>query len=242
MHYVVVDLEATVRKYKGQPIFITEIGAIKLNSNLKLVSKFHSFVKPTDKNYVADIVLDDKLLASKKDLKNSRNINIVIDRFKRWIYDEEYILIFWSYADLDILIGQYQNRKFDLSWLKNYCDLQSSFSDYIKSPNQVSLKKAIKYIKADFIGEHHNALNDAYNTAKILVYLLEKSAMIKFNLNPFERISSPLYKKCSLCKEVKHHTKFKRLKGKPQARCRVCMKARIEENRARREPSNETIQ
>jgi len=232
MHFIIVDLEATIQKYKDEPVYLTEIGAIKMNSSGELVGKFHSYIRPTNKRYVTNVKIDNKITTKKEDLEKASEIKIVMGRFKKWIHNKNYVLVFWSYSDLYLLIKQYSNRQFDISWLKNYCDLQMSFTNHFKEVQPISLNKAMNYVDHGFIGKNHNALNDAYNTAKILRFLFNKSAKVSFDHNPFEKLICPLYKECSKCNEVKYYKDFAKSKGKIK---KVCWKCLDEKNRIRRE-------
>lgn len=222
MYYIIIDLEATIQKHPDAPLYLTEIGAIKLNIHGKVVNRFHSFIRPTDPKYIKDIHVNGKIFTKKEDMINASIVDVVMDRFKKWIHDKDYVLIFWSYSDLELLLSQYKTRRYDVTWIKNYCDLQKVFMDHINTTNQISLKKAIELTNLRFIGTRHNALDDAYNTTKILLWLIEQSAKITFDHNPYEKLSKPLYKKCSKCEQMLYHKKFTRYKGKLQARCNAC--------------------
>ncbi|PJO43399.1 3'-5' exonuclease [Lysinibacillus xylanilyticus] len=235
MHFIVVDLEATIQRYKDEPVYLTEIGAIKMNSYGELVSRFHSYIKPSNKRYLADVKINNRVTTKKEDLKNAQDIKIVMGKFKKWIYDKDYILVFWSYSDLYLLMKQYINRQFDISWLKNYCDLQLSFTKYIGELQPISLNKAMNMVDHGFIGKNHNALNDAYNTAKILRFLFDKSAKVNFDHNPFERLICHLYKECSKCKKIQYYMDFTMSKGKIKNICSQCSAEKKQMKRERRE-------
>lgn len=235
MHFIVIDLEATVQRYKDEPVYLTEIGAIRINSSGELVGKFHAYIKPTYKKYVADVKINNRVTTKKDDLEKAQEIKIVMGKFKKWIHDNDYVLVFWSYSDLYLIMKQYINRQFDISWLKNYCDLQMSFTNYIGELQPISLNKAMNYVDRGFIGKNHNAYNDAYNTAKILRYLFDKSAKVKFDHNPFEKLICHLYKGCSKCKEIKYYKDFTMSKGKIKNICCHCTAEKKQLRRERKE-------
>lgn len=135
MHFIVIDVEATLRRYRDEPVYLTEIGAIKINSTGKLVSKFHSYIKPTNKRYIKDVKINNKITTRKDDLKDAQEVKIVMGKFKKWIASGDYVLVFWSYSDLYLIMNQFINSQFDLSWLKNYCDLQENFTVFINETN-----------------------------------------------------------------------------------------------------------
>ncbi|MFJ7982270.1 hypothetical protein ACIQ1D_18590 [Lysinibacillus xylanilyticus] len=81
-----------------------------MNSYGELVSRFHSYIKPSNKRYLADVKINNRVTTKKEDLKNAQDIKIVMGKFKKWIYDKDYILVFWSHSDLYLLMKQYINR------------------------------------------------------------------------------------------------------------------------------------
>ena len=233
MHFIVIDLEATVKRNRDEPVYLTEIGAIKINSSGNLVSKFHSYIKPTNNRYIKDVKIDNKITTRKADLKNAQEVKIVMGKFQKWISKGDYVLVFWSYSDLYLLMNQFLNRRFDLSWLKNYCDLQENFTAFINEKNPISLKRAIDYVDLGFVGEQHNALNDAYNTARILNFLFNKSAYIKFDQNPFDKLICHLYKICKKCNETKYYLKFS--KNNNDQYKNICLECASEKNKLKNE-------
>lgn len=94
----------------------------------------------------------------------------------------------------DILVNEYNSRnvmssawgRFDSKHLKKDCrlsgiayplsgkhmNLQRRFSTHAGSKNEMSVANALKYIDKRFDGMQHRAVDDAYNTAVLLSYIM----------------------------------------------------------------------
>jgi len=54
MMYIVVDLEATKKNWRSKQSSIVEIGAVKLDTDMKVVDTFYKFVKPKFKRLISN--------------------------------------------------------------------------------------------------------------------------------------------------------------------------------------------
>lgn len=200
MNYIIVDFEATKMNWRSKQSSIVEIGAIKLDSEMKITDTFYKFVKPKFKRLLSNEFLINQ---NRSDIVNADSIHIVNDEFTKWIGRDEYILVFWSKSDLDILFNHYEIERFDFNkWLKNYCDLQENVRDYFNLDNNPSLSTAMNAFNRIYEGVNHYAIDDAWNTT-IIIQELSKLKEITYYSNPYEFKACKLYKECKICKETK---------------------------------------
>lgn len=186
MHYIVIDLEwnTAYSKKLGKYINeIIEIGAVKLNDELKIISEFSSFIKPQ---------IQKKLRSRVKQLTNITNDDIktgesfynVIGEFSKWIGDEDSVILSWGNMDIRVM---YDNIKYfiggndEIPFVKYYADLQDFCMDAMKLPKsqQISLNNAAEMLNInlnDFV--LHRALIDSEISATCFARVKDK---IDFN-------------------------------------------------------------
>lgn len=172
MNYIVFDLELTCfmdRTNKTQEII--EIAAIKFNSSLNEIDRFHKYVKP---------IIDPKLSEFCKKftgitqdrIESADTFDIVINEFKTWI-GEDYFLIAWG-TDNKMLSKECIRNKIDNEWLKYFVDIQKVFS-HLKNEKgkQFSLRNAIEILNFKWEGMAHSGIDDAINTSKIFISIFD---------------------------------------------------------------------
>jgi inhibitor of KinA sporulation pathway (predicted exonuclease) len=194
MHYIIYDTEfnqpqpklynANI-KFKPNPISpfeIIEIGAVKVNENMEIVSTFQCFIKPIIYKRMSPIVMR-KTKITKKDLKTGIGFPKVMKDFKKWIGDE-YILCTWSNNDVRELKRNCNYHKLDCQWLDRYYDLQKYCTRLLGLPQgqTIGLKNALEAFGVPADAKLHRALEDALYTAKILIKISNeemKNEMLK---------------------------------------------------------------
>ena len=175
LSYIVYDLEMKVRRKKGQIAEIIEIGAVKVvneNGVPRAASTFQSFVRP---------VIDPKLSPDttsftgihQQDVDNAGTLPEVIREFLDWIGPDEYFLCAWGPDDLRQLLQECRMHRIPTDWIINHNNLQRMLSKVFKleKHQQLGLKNALEMLNIPFSGSHHRALDDAMNTAQILIRL-----------------------------------------------------------------------
>jgi len=200
MMYVVVDLEATKKNWRSKQSSIVEIGAVKLDHKMEIMDTFYRFVKPKFKRLISNDFLMNQ---NRSDIANADDIHTVNNEFVEWIGNDEYVLVFWSKSDLNILFDHYEIERFDFNkWLKNYCDLQENFKNYFDLDSHPSITTAMNSFNRLYEGVNHCAIDDAWNTAMILQEVSKLKEITYYN-NPYEFKACKLYKKCKICNEIK---------------------------------------
>ena len=199
LNAIVFDLELVKRFKKGQLSQIVEIGACKLdlNSN-KIVDTFQIYISPKG-GYVAKSTR--KFINMKKeDLKQAVPFKEGIDKFTYWI-GHDYYLCSWGRDDRIHLIDQLVRNKMDISWLKNYNDLQKPIGKILtnNTKNQLGLKNALEIAGIESIGVAHRGIDDALNTTQLLIKYIDQ-INLQTNTLPNDEVNKYIikYKKSRL--------------------------------------------
>jgi inhibitor of KinA sporulation pathway (predicted exonuclease) len=175
---IVYDLEMTVRRKKGQIAEIIEIGAAKVglvDDTPQIIGTFQSFVKPV---IVSQLTPDTTTFTgiTQEDVNGAGTLAQVIRDYVEWIGTEEYFLGAWGPDDLRQLVQECRQHKIQTDWIVNHNNLQKMLSKVYKleKHQQMGLKPALEMLEIPFAGSHHRAMDDAFNTAQILVKLYEQ--------------------------------------------------------------------
>jgi len=175
---IVYDLEMTVRRKKGQIAEIIEIGAAKVGTvdgKPQIVDTFQAFVKPT---VVPQLSPDTTEFTgiSQENVDGAEALPPVAREFIEWMGQEEYFLCAWGPDDQRQLIQECRRHQMSTDWIVNHNNLQKMLSKVYKleKHQQMGLKPALEMLEIPFSGSHHRAMDDAVNTAHILVKLYDK--------------------------------------------------------------------
>ncbi|TVY00471.1 3'-5' exonuclease [Cohnella terricola] len=194
MTIIVYDLEMTVRRKKGQIAEIIEVGAAKVSEfdgAPQIVSTFQSFVKPA---IVPQLSSDTTEFTgiSQDDVNSAETLPQVIRQFVEWIGQEEYYLCAWGPDDQRQLVQECREQQIPTDWVVNHNNLQKMLSKVYKfeKHQQVGLKSALELLEIPFSGSHHRAMDDAVNTAHILVKLYDKFQFKRNKLGDESKIES----------------------------------------------------
>jgi len=195
MDYIIYDLEFnqgqvitedTKSSTNSQcPFEIIQIGAIKLNEKLEVVSTFNELIKPelytTLNPYVEKItnLTMDKLQAG-------RSFKDVYYDFVKFA-DSESILCVWGMSDLKELFRNVSFHNLDSSVIsKEYINIQKLTSKYLQCPKgtNIGLKNAVELLEIPLKDEFHDAFNDAYYTVEVFKKIYNnKIKSNKYNIN-----------------------------------------------------------
>lgn len=168
MNYIILDLELNSKAFKSRhPNEIIEIGAIKLNTELKETGAFQAFVKPKVYRKLFPIVKR-KTHISQDDINNAESFKVVLTSFKEWI-GKDYILCCWGHDDIHHLKSNCEFNRRSTGWLKRSVDIQKQFSKISEAPSgqRVSLKNALIMLGIPLEEKLHRADADARYTAEV---------------------------------------------------------------------------
>ncbi len=180
MDYIVIDLEwnqsssGKEEDAKLLPFEIIEIGAVKLNSERKMVSEFSEIVRPQVYHELFHITK--KLIHLKmEELEKGRPFTEVMKRFREWCGTD---YVFCTWGPLDLMELQRNIRYYGMEALGDaplpFLDVQKLFSiGFEDKKSRRNLEYAIDFLKIEKDIPFHRAFSDAYYTAKVLACLKE---------------------------------------------------------------------
>jgi inhibitor of KinA sporulation pathway (predicted exonuclease) len=171
MNYIIFDLEATCwEKSNGKVSEIIEIGAVKLASNLEVISLFSEFVKPTINPLLSEFC---KNLTSitQSDVDYASPFEEVMREFEKWIVLENNSarLFSWGHYDKKQILQECSVKGYKgsiISLLNEHCSLKHRFAE-IKGIKLCGMSYALKSLGIELEGIHHRGIDDAKNITKI---------------------------------------------------------------------------
>lgn len=173
MNYIVYDLEATCWQNeweaRGKQREIIEIGAVLIDENGLIQSRFESFVQPIRQPILSNFC-QELTSISQADVSQADEFPRVISDFKDWIglnAGEEYLLCSWGFFDKAALVKDCEFHGLDGRWAKKHISLKHQYLRIIHSMREVGLESALAQEGFEFEGTMHRAIDDAVNLAKI---------------------------------------------------------------------------
>ncbi len=180
MHYVVMDLEWNQAMSSKSSVFnhlpirlrgeIIEIGAVKLDENLRPAEEFKIDVKPI---YFKRMHFKVKKLTGfdKDRLANGVLFPEALQQFREWCGDGVTFLT-WGSDDQGILEQNIIIHDLDWDWIDSWVNLQGIYNLQTESDRtQKSLATAMEHFGIEQTRVAHDALGDAYNTALVCTHL-----------------------------------------------------------------------
>lgn len=170
MNFIIYDLEATC--WLGRPPHgvneVIEIGAIKMNPYGEEIGRFSKFVKPK-MNPVLSHFCKQLTSIQQEDIDRALGFPKVIEVFKNWIdiYEDQYLLCSWGGFDEVLLKNDCNLHGLETDWLAQCINVKKQYHNYKRSEKERGLKTSIQAEGFDFGGNHHRAISDAENLAKI---------------------------------------------------------------------------
>jgi DNA polymerase III epsilon subunit-like protein len=180
MNYVVVDLEWNQAMSSKSSVFnklpihlrgeIIEIGAVKLDGDMKPAGEFTIDVKPV---YFKRMHYKVKKLTGFDTERLSRGIAFedAFQQFREWCGDDVTFLT-WGYDDQGIMEQNIIIHDLDWDWISGWINLQLIYNVQTGGDkNQKSLATAMENFGIEQTRTAHDALGDAYNTALVCTHL-----------------------------------------------------------------------
>lgn len=190
MNYIILDLEATCYdkndlQSKSKQSEIIEIGAVKLNEKLEIISRFESFVKPKNDPVLSDFCKDLTRI-TQKDIDDADSFSEVIEDFKSWI-GSNYILCSWGFYDKNQFIKDCVLHGLDYEWVERHISIKHQFMEMeifkessiykkqVKKKRRPSagMMTALNILGIEHKGIHHRGIDDAENIANIFVSIFK---------------------------------------------------------------------
>lgn len=170
---------------KVLPFEIIEIGAIKLNSERKMIGEFSELIRPQVYHEMHHIT--GKLIHLEMDeLEKGQPFVNIEEKFRQWC-GEDYLFCTWG--PLDLVELQRNIRYYGLEPLGDgpiaYLDVQKLFSiAYEDRKSRRTLEYAIDFLHIEKDIPFHRAFSDAYYTAKVLARM-EESVLANVSFDVF---------------------------------------------------------
>lgn len=176
MNYILLDLE-----WNGAPLYktggyfneIIEIGAVKLDSDLKQISNFQMLVKPSVHKKLTGRV---KRLThiSNDEVRAALNFRQTYARFEQWVGEEDNCFLSWGTGDILVLQEnlEYFGMPEHIPSMKHYCDAQELCQrklgiDRAKQPGLSAVAEQLGVACAEM--DMHRALDDSIVTAMCVI-------------------------------------------------------------------------
>ena len=180
MSYVVVDLEWNQAMSSKSSVFnklpihlrgeIIEIGAVKLDEDMRPAGEFTVDVKPV---YFKRMHYKVKKLTGIDAERLSHGIAFedAFQQFRDWC-GEDVTFLTWGYDDQGIMEQNIIIHDLDWDWISGWVNLQLIYNVQTGGDkNQKSLSTAMEYFEIEQTRVAHDALGDAYNTALVCTHL-----------------------------------------------------------------------
>lgn len=197
LDYVVIDLEFNNLReitefypdfYEKNPDLIDclcpneiiEIGAIRLNRNMREVGRFKTYVKPNIYKLLNPRVSQITGITQEQLVNGVDFIDALKDLGE--FVGEDSIICSWAKDDIAELIrnSDYYNCK-SIDWLKGYIDLQEYCTKILLEKKSISLINALNKLRIKVKEEElHDALNDAVYTAEVFKRIYNDRAVKSF--------------------------------------------------------------
>ena len=171
MNYIIFDLEFTVLRNQRYLSEIIEMGAIKVQEHdgqLMMLDLFHTHVRPYSNPWLSPLTIEFTGIQQEQ-IDAAPSFKDAVVKFQEWLGDTPYYLCSWGPDDKYQLLRHCNVHKINVDWICNFNDIQLMFTrlqghDY---GQRLSLKRSLDALSIQFIGNQHNALDDAFNTTKI---------------------------------------------------------------------------
>ena len=203
MQYIVLDLEwnqtyhekavATQKalsiRLRGEVI---QIGAVKLNEALDMIGSFRITVKPRFYKKIHRHVM--RLTGiDQEQLDRGVPLAEAMESFHRFCGDDA-VFLTWGPDDLPMLYDNLRANKLEAPFMARYYDMQPMFNrETDGEKRQRSLEYAMEHFGIEMNLPAHDALNDAYFTAKVAQKLNIAEGIQAANRDHGEYMSDKFY-------------------------------------------------
>ncbi len=220
MNYIVIDLEwngSWSKKAHGYFNEIIEVGAVKVDEQMRVVGEFHAAIKPVVSKKLSTIVTDLTNITA-EELEEGTTFAGMMRQLSKWMGKEPSTVLTWSTTDLLVLMEncRYFYGRQEIPFLKNYMDFQV----YAQQRMQVDTSQQLGLARAGEMLDIpeddmslHRALDDSKLTVAILQKVYDKESFISailpvdeefykritFKTTIIKDIDDPLVKRSEMC-------------------------------------------
>ena len=220
MNYIVIDLEwngSWSKKAHGYFNEIIEVGAVKVDQQMRVLDEFRAAIKPVVSKKLSSIVTDLTNITA-EELEDGTTFMGMMRQLTKWMGKDPTTVLTWSTTDLLVLM---ENCRFftgrqEIPFLKNYMDFQVYAQQQmgVDTSQQLGLARAGEMlgIPEDDMSLHR-ALDDSKLTAAILQKVYDEETFTKailpvdgefynritFKTSIIKDLDDPLVKRSELC-------------------------------------------
>ncbi|WP_274653167.1 3'-5' exonuclease [Paenibacillus humicola] len=170
MDYIILDIEFNGRKFASDlPMEVIEIGAVRLDGELRQKDEFSALIKPVYFAKLNDFIKK-KTGIPQEGIDRASGFRNVIGQFLEWLrQSDEVLFVTWGGEDLKRIVFDTRMHKLDDSyWMAaRYFDLLKGYLRYKNVTNDVSVEAALQDLNIVQEGSAHRALDDAKMTAEV---------------------------------------------------------------------------
>lgn len=174
-HYIVLDLEwnqSPMGKDSSAdrlPFEIIEIGAVKLNSSLQIVSEFRRLIRPRVYREMHFIISEVTHMSIEELNQEGTSFMNAMKEFLEWC-GTDYSLCTWGPMDLTELQRNivYHGMEIPFGWPLLYYDVQKIYALVKGQGQRESLDRAVEELGLAEERPFHRALDDAYYTGRVM--------------------------------------------------------------------------
>lgn len=179
MNFIVFDLEATCWSEES-PLLqqeIIEIGALAVNRFGEILDRYQSFVRPMVHPYLSPFC-QQLTNIQQDDVDTARTFDVAYPRWMDWVDGlgtNEIIFASWGHMDLELVLNDCHHHRLTCDWETRYMDVKRAYNSLKgKSGKPYGLKTALKREQIELEGQHHRALDDAYNLTKLFCRYIDE--------------------------------------------------------------------
>ena len=159
---------------------VIQIGAVKLDKNLRICGSYQIIVKP---KYFKKLHKHVSELTgiTQEQMDVGTPLTVAAESFKKWCGDD-FAFLTWGPDDIPMLKENFHVNGIDFGWLDTTYDLQQIFSRQTDgAAKQRSLEFAMEHFEIPMNLPAHDALNDAYFTALVAQKLNVEEGVRTYN-------------------------------------------------------------
>ena len=159
---------------------VIQIGAVKLDKNLRICGSYQIIVKP---RYFKKLHKHVSELTgiTQEQMDVGTPLTLASESFKRWC-GEDFVFLTWGPDDIPMLKENFNVNDLDCDWLNTTYDLQKIFARQTNDESkQRSLEYAMEHFEIPMNLPAHDALNDAYFTALVAQKLNVEEGIRTYN-------------------------------------------------------------
>ncbi len=198
MKHIMLDIEMNkvLKKVKENGDHLSneliEIGAVMMNEKFEKVDTFQTYVYGIYGN-VAPIIT--RLTGiTDENLKGAPEFDEAMTKFLEWAGDGDITWYSWSLSDLRQFQSESLFKKSHIQEVEkmaeNWIDFQKVYCEMIGVSKMIKLEQAVSAVDYTFKGEKHSGLDDAINTAEILILSKDKKKFDKV-MKPIKDLFTP---------------------------------------------------